>query len=196
MSISKVLSAILRSDTLSTAASSYVAKYPHYFSSTADVPVHFYTSLKDIWLTGTAISSSKWNNCIVDTYGFGDSSDRSIDIIPTRILDSVDGPEGWPADNTVGARFAEIYILFKIAGNLQPADVDRITQAELRIQRLLDYNYHNNLVQNAELPVVISSGINPDADIKAYWQGFKQAPINDKEIAACYYLGYTQLFLP
>lgn len=191
--IAKVLADVLRNDTLSTQASAYVAAYPTIFSAASAVPLHFYTSLKDIWTTGTTITN--WSTTIVDTYGYGESGTRTIDVVPVRILDGIDGPEGFPASNTTGSRFAEIYILFKIAGVLAPADVDRITNAELRIQRLLDYNYRCNLLGNSEIPVNAPSIVNPNEDLKAYWQGFKNAPINDKEVLSCWYVSYCELRL-
>lgn len=188
--IEKVIADVLLADTISTPASAYVATYPTIFNAASAVPTHYYTCLKDIWLKGT---NYNWADSVVSTFGFGDTGSRTIDIVPVRVLDSVDGPEGFPSSNSTGAKFSEVYILFKIGGALKPTDASVIRDAELRIQRLLDYNYRS--LQN--LPEIIinkPSNIDPDADLKMYWQGFKCA-VDDKQLYVVFYVSYTDLFL-
>lgn len=195
--IAKSLADVLRNDLITVQASTYVTNYPSIFNAASAVPTFLYTCLKDIWTVGTVdqgISNSAWASRIQDSYGFGLGGNRVINITPIRILDQVDGPQDGNRSNVPGSEFAEVYVYLKIGGQLASADVDRITQAELRIRRLLDYNYATNIANKPEIPVTDLT-INPTADIKAYWQGVVAPPITDKDVAILYYCYYTRLLL-
>ena len=195
LGIAKCLADVLRNDIVSIPASTFVVNYPTLFKSATAVPTHLYTCLKDIYLGSASMTTpaSTWNQWVVETFGFGFSGSQTIAVIPTRIIDQADVNFG-PKSNTPGAEFAEVYLYLKKGGPLYIAvDEDRLANAELRIRRLLDYNYRTNITGTPEIPITDLS-INPNSDIKAYWQGIVN-PINDQNIAALYYCFYTRIFV-
>lgn len=194
--IAKCIADVLRNDTLSGYASSYVATYPQLFNAASAVPSYLYTSLKDIWMANSSASGLNWSNLIQDTYGFGYGGNREISVVTVRTLDIVDSPmDELYKSNTTGCEFAEVFIYFKITGNLSTSDIDRIVQAELRVRRLIDYNYRVNVCNNVEFPITDLT-INPTEDVKCYWQGsVANVQGQEKQLAIQYYAGYTRLLL-
>lgn len=191
----KCLADVLRNDTLSVAASTFVTAYPLQFNAASAVPTYLYQCLQDIWLTGTTTSTTKWADQVTDSLGPGNSGARTIDVITTRIVDQIDAPEGYPSSNEYGAEFAEIYIYFKLGGAISAVDIssDRVKNAELRTRFLLDYNWRVNTNHNYEIPITDLS-INSSSDNKAYWKGVTN-PQSSKDAAALYCCTYTRLYL-
>lgn len=194
--IAKVLADVLRNDILSIPASTFLTPaYSSIFNNQASaVPTSWYTCLRDIWLQNSPHSGqlSSWPTIVNDSYGLGTSNSISIDVIPIRILDQVDGPkdEG-PKSNQTGAEFAEIHIILKIPEGLVAADSNRIFEAESRIRRLLDFNYAPHIGTK----YITSTDINirTDRPIVAYWQGLSN-PIDSKLVHIVFYTYYTRLF--
>jgi hypothetical protein len=192
--ITHVIADVLRNDVTTVPASTFVSLYPSVFNAASAVPTYLYTCLKDIWLANTTASGNSntyWSDQIVSTYGYGNSGRRTIDVTFLRTQDGINSPNN--QSNTVGAEYAEIFIYFKIGDVLQPGDVDRITNAELRVRRLIDYNYRVNITKT---PIFTSDDltIDPNYPIQPYWQGFigkDQSP--SKECAALYFCTYRRL---
>lgn len=190
--IGKCLSDVLRGDITSGTASAVSAQYPLLYPSASGVPQYLYMSLRDIWLTGTGIANSEWSNRVVDAYGLGLGGNRVIYVTPYRIFDGANAPESMPRSNEYGAEFCELFIYMSIGSKIEAADVDRITQTELRIRRLIDFNYANNILGNFHIPVTEAT-INPNSPIMCYWQGILRDPTPQRDMAIQYYTTYTRI---
>ncbi len=191
--IATVIANVLRQDTLSGAASTYVANYPTLFSAGASsVPLHLYTCLKDLWGQSEK-TNEQWSQYIVDTFGLGLSAGNSIDVTTFRIIDQGDVPKGMTSSNETGAEMAEVHILMKIPDKVSSADSSRLYEAEARIRRLIDYNYR---VNTTHTPSIRSTDptIRSDRMIQCYWQGAVR-PDDIKSWAVSYFCSYSRVFL-
>lgn len=188
---------VLRGDILSVPASTFVTAYPLLFNAASAVPTYLFSSLRDIWLTGTNIPNSRWTSQVTDYLGPGRSGSRTIDVVTTRFVDQVDAPDGYPQSNTYGAEFAEIYVYMKLGGEFTAADTDRISNAELRIRRLLDYNYRTNVLGQGEIPIGTAITIDANSDRKAYWKGSVAAVPGqaEKDLSTLFCCTYTNIYL-
>lgn len=183
-----VIADALRSDVLSGQASAWVSYYPDTFAAGAtSVPVHFYTSLMEIWGVSDV---TKWQNeYVVSIFGLGASKSATIDVCSYRIMDQVDWPVNSPKINESGAEGAEIHIYLKMPDKVPDVDYNRIAEAERRIRRIIDYNLRVNTRHKAYFT---SSGamIRNDRPLKVYWQG---AIIDDVKSAKIVYYAYYSL---
>lgn len=192
--IATVIADVLREDLLSGQASAWVAAYPTTFSTGASgVPAHFYTSLRDIWsqAVGATISDSDWQNkYIVSSFGEGNSRSRTLEVCNVRTIDQADWPRGLPQSNSIGAEATEVWIYLKLPDQVSSSISSVISEAELRIRRLIDYNYRVNTCKTR-----MFSANNPSfsGDMKCYWNGFLQD--SSKESFIKYFTAYTRLFL-
>src|SRR3990167_11014771 len=187
----EVIANVLRLDVTSTAASSFVDTYPQYFSDTSQVPAHFYKSLCNIWL-GSDMATSVWANYITTSFGMGNSRPDGIEIIPTRVLESIKHPDSI-RNNAIGAEYAEMVIYLKIPG--KPTIDNKIRDAELRIRRLIDWNYRG-LRNQARFFASVSTDntINPDQPIKCQFREYITY-VNEKQLGLIYGCDYSRLFL-
>lgn len=190
--VSKCLADVLRADIVSIPASTFVARYPTTFAAGASaVPTHFYTCLKDILVPTVSVSDYQ-TNYVVDSWGYGKSGPDTVDVVLSRIIDGSLAEE--ESSNEQGAEMAELFVYIKKGGALVAAtDMDRLANAALRIQRLLDWNYRINVGLQASIPVTETT-LNPNYPIKAYWHGIANLP-SDKSIAICFFVHYSRLFL-
>lgn len=190
--VTESLANVLRGDFTSTPASTFVANYPSIFTTGASgVPLHFYTSLRDILVP--TVPTDVWQaNYVVDTWGYGKSGPDTVDIVVSRIIDGSEAME--EASNEQGAEMAEIFIYLKKGGALvQALDMNRLANAALRIQRLLDWNYRMNVGLQASIPHA-NFALNPNYPIKCYWEGITNLP-SDKAVVLCFHVHYARLFL-
>lgn len=192
--ILKCVADVLRNDVVSMPSSGFPDMNAGSYTASG-VPTYVYTCLKDIWLTAavaSATSQDKWNKTIVDKYGTGQSGSRTIDVCGYRIIDQDESPHGvGPKSNTPGAEFAEIYVYLKEPGDISQEDENRLSNASMRIRRLIDYNYATNTVHRPEITITDNSILASD-DVKVYWQG--TISNNDKSAYDLYYAFYTRIY--
>jgi hypothetical protein len=192
--IATVIAQVLRGDLISGQASAWVDAYPTEFPSTGSVPLHFYTCLRDIWeqAVGATISDSDWENkYVVSSFGQGDSRSRTIDVCNVRTVDQADFPKGLPQSNTVGAEATEVWVYLKLPDQVPVPIANVVSEAELRIRRLIDYNYRVNTCRTRMFTAENASIV---GDMKCYFQGFLQD--DSKSSFIKYFCAYTRIFLP
>lgn len=172
--IGKCIADVLRNDIVSVPASTYVTLYPTLFNAASAVPTYVYTCLKDIWLQNTTASGNtpfQWSADVIDLFGLGSDGTKTVSVCTNRTVDQINGPRDMgPKSNNAGAKYSEIFIYLKIGQNLSQADSDRVYQAALRIEKLIDYDYRTNVLGQKEIPISATS-INNQADLKLYWDG-------------------------
>lgn len=190
----EIIADILRDDTLSIPASTFVERYPDQFEAASAVPTHFYTCLKDIWV-GTNFSNAAWATFVVSSMGMGEEKSNGIEIFPVLVCESVDHPNSVKS-NTPGAKYAEIEIHLKIPAVVSSADRNKIRDAELRIERLLDFKYRNNICrQGAIYPdPAIDNTLDPDYPLKIRFLRFVNVATR-KELSVLFSVDYVNLFL-
>ena len=193
----KCVADVLRADIVSSSASAYMATYPTLFNVASAVPYHFYTCLKDIMTIGTSWVSQPWSNMVVDTSGAVLTGTRSIDVGIVRILDQEDSPkDDGPKSSAIGAKYCELTIYLKLPEK-NTTDLDRLHEASLRIERLLDYNYAVNICGKTNYIPASDPSIDANSDRRVYWEGSttNKAVISERDLAILMYGFYTLLFL-
>lgn len=190
----EIIADILRNDTLSIPASTYVERYPDTFTAASAVPTHFYTCLKDIWVS-SSLNDNVWATYIISSLGMGEEKSNGIEVFPVLVCESVDHPNSMKL-NIPGAKYAEIEIHLKIPAVVNINDRNKIRDAGLRIERLIDFKYRNNICREGAIypDPSIDNTLHPDYPLKIRFLRFVNVATR-KELSLLFSVDYVNLFL-
>jgi len=118
-------------------AADVMAANPGMFSSTSDVPVFLYQSLKTLWL-GASAASSEFAAKVSPYLGGGDADPRgSIQIVQVSTVQSVLSEDDILKSNEIGAETADI--IFNLTTPRTATTSDFLDNAVQRLKYILDH---------------------------------------------------------